>query len=226
MIIALKIVFVLITQILIILFRSDDIFLKSIKHNFPYFNTATYKQVSFLYNVLKIIQYQADLRIHILQIVIDKLLLLDVHSSREDILEYEQNREDLLYEMEIDGGEEADKTSMKHPVANTLDLMMDILFKFIKNECFIDGKLIKTRCVELFNDLMVTFESVILPTHDCHHIQFIIFYICSFDSSLVNIFLKGLWKSVILPNVSPVIRQAAIGYVSSFLARADYLPLG
>lgn len=176
--------------------------------------------------MLKVIQYQADLRINILQIAVDKLLLMDVHSPREEILQYEENSDDIMYEIEVDQIEKTDKDAMKHPVANTLDLMMDVMFHFIKSECFVDGKFTKSKSMELYNDLMIVFENVILPTHDCHHVQYLMFYICSFDPSIANDFLKFLWRNVVLPNVSPVIRQTAVSYVSSFLARADYLAVG
>lgn len=199
--------------------------LESVKHNFPYVNAPFQKQVSYLYNVLKIIQYQPDLRVNILQVSIDKLLLLDVNSPREEILQFEENTNSLLYDMEIEEEKEIVK-SMKHPVANTLDVMMDIMFNFVKNECFVDGKLNRDKCVELYKDLLVIFEAVILPTHECHHVQFIIFYICSFDQSLGNDFLKFLWRNIVTPSVSPVIRQACVSYITSLLARAEYLSLG
>ena len=182
--------------------------------------------MAYLYNILKIIQYQSDLRINILQIAFNKLILLDVNSPREDILQYEESSDGILYDEEEEE-ENNSKPKMKHPIANALDLMMNVLFKFIKRECFSSNeKFNKQKCVELYNDLLIVFENVILPTHQCHHIQFVMFYICSFDTNVASDFLKFLWKIVTLPNISPVIRQTAVGYISSFLARAGFLSLG
>ncbi len=45
----------------------------------------------------------------------------------------------------------------------------------------------------LFKDLLNVFNKILLPTHDSSHVQFLIFYICSFHTvSFINIaFVSG-----------------------------------
>lgn len=213
--------------ILFFYFRSDEILVNSIKHNFPYLKVTSHKQVSFLYNVLQILKYQPQIRVDLLQIVIDKLIAIDVHAPREEIIRLEEEpsekSENMMFEMDVD--ELGKSKKMKHPIADTFDVMMELIFKYIKDECFKNDQFLWSRCQQLYNELMYIFENVILCTHACHHVQFIIFYICSFEKNLAHEFIKFLWLKVTSPSVPPVIRQTSVAYLSSYLARANYVGL-
>lgn len=78
---------------------------------------------------------------------------------------------------------------------------------------------------QLYRDLVTVFDRLILPTHDSCHVQFIWFYVCSFKQPLVDDFLDHLWKKVQDPNVDVIFRQASVAYLSSLLARANYIPI-
>lgn len=67
---------------------------------------------------------------------------------------------------------------MKDPRAEALDICMGKMFEFIKNEHAKDSKNVSTS--NTYKLLMDIFEKIILPTHNSHHIQFIMFYYCSF----------------------------------------------
>lgn len=67
---------------------------------------------------------------------------------------------------------------MRNEKAETLDICMDKLFAYIETEY---NK--KKGNEALYNMLMRHFENVILPTHKSHHVQFVIFYFCSFRVS-------------------------------------------
>ncbi|KAL0266686.1 UNVERIFIED_CONTAM: hypothetical protein PYX00_009163 [Menopon gallinae] len=204
---------------------SEDVLLECLSHNFPHLvhKTSFAKQLCYVYNTLKVLSYQPHLRVNILQIIIDQLLVRDVHTSRDDIMQAEEQQADLLYEMEVD--EDPPLQRLKHPVADTLDGIMELLFMFIKSECYDGEKLNQVKCHKLYNELLNMFETAMLPTHS-HHIQFIMFYICSFENTLAQKFLKFLWSKAISPNIPPVIRHAAISYLAGFLARGEYVLLG
>lgn len=68
------------------------------------------------------------------------------------------------------------------------------------------------------------FDKVILPTYNTHHVQFVMFVLCSIKSSLTEAFLNYLWKKVCNPSVASVIRQASVNYLASLIARAKYVP--
>lgn len=67
---------------------------------------------------------------------------------------------------------------MRNEKAETLDICMDKLFAYIETEYN------KKKGIEaLYNMLMRHFENIVLPTHKSHHVQFVIFYFCSFRVS-------------------------------------------
>ena len=70
---------------------------------------------------------------------------------------------------------------------------------------------------------MQVFEKVILLTHNTHHVQFLIWYLCSLRPKLAEVFVKYLWQLVGGVHVAPITRQSAVSYISSFLARANFI---
>lgn len=69
------------------------------------------------------------------------------------------------------------------------------------------------------------FDKVILPTYNIHHVQFVMFSLCSFNLTITEGFLNYLWKNVCSPNVASVHRQSAVSYISSLVARATFVPV-
>lgn len=101
---------------------------------------------------------------------------------------------------------------------------------------------------------MSVFDKLILPTHASCHVQFLLFYLCSFRlvsrqarasvcayrlavlcrhvtrspspaQGLAEAFLEHLWKLLQSPSQPAVLRHAAAGYIGSFLARAKFVPV-
>lgn len=67
---------------------------------------------------------------------------------------------------------------MKHPDAETLDICMVKLFDFIKTEH--DKEIKNVTVTKTFKLLIHCFEKLVLPVHNSHHVQFMLFYYCSF----------------------------------------------
>lgn len=114
-------------------------------------------------------------------------------------------------------------TEMKHPGAQMLDVCMEQVLSYVYNCCYIDGQLQVDSLKSIYNDLLFAFERIILPTHASHHVQFIMFYFCSFRTVVAEAFVKWLWQKVSNPNIAPIIRQSAVSYIASLLARATYI---
>lgn len=138
--------------------------------------------------------------------------------------------------------------------------------------CFVtspSGTLHVERTKELYRDLLSVFDKLILPTHASCHVQYTLFYLCSFRlvstshaahvlgvkpiqsaldllvwaqvtwlggiilwlyrwlsfQALAEAFLEHLWKILQSPSQPAVLRQAAAGYLGSFLARAKFIPV-
>ncbi|XP_009076439.1 PREDICTED: RNA polymerase I-specific transcription initiation factor RRN3 [Acanthisitta chloris] len=94
---------------------------------------------------------------------------------------------------------------------------------FVLSVCCV-GKFNINNTKDLYRDLVSVFDKLILPTHASCHVQYFMFYICSFKLGLAEAFLDHLWKKLQDPNNPSVIRQTAGSYIGSFLARAKFIP--
>ncbi|XP_060116855.1 RNA polymerase I-specific transcription initiation factor RRN3 [Heteronotia binoei] len=197
---------------------------------FPFVNKSERTLQCYVHNVIRISGYIPVLRHDILELVIERLLKIDVSAPRKDIeaaedAESEQACEGGLFDMDVDeeNGEENDV--MAHPLAERLDILMTILFSYIKDVCHVNGKLDIGRTKDLYRDLILIFDKLILPTHGSCHVQYIMFYLSSFKLGIAEAFVEHLWKKLQNPNGPAVIRQAAGSYIGSFLARAKFIPV-
>uniref|UniRef100_A0A182PED6 RNA polymerase I-specific transcription initiation factor RRN3 n=1 Tax=Anopheles epiroticus TaxID=199890 RepID=A0A182PED6_9DIPT len=200
-----------------------DVVLMQLRKNFPYYKRPTSEVVGYLHNVLRMTEYASIYCDELLDIVFYHLLQLDVNMPRSVIEETEYPDEEMMFEMTEAGGDEEtgeESDTMKHPVAETLDWFMEIIFAFIERTVKVDGQ-----GDRLFKIVLNQFDTHILPTHNTDHAQFIMFYICSFKLSYAEHFISSLWKNVNNLNKSPNVRQTSVGYIASMLARAKYVPL-
>lgn len=202
---------------------------------FPYLKHDGRAQASLVRHLLVLVTYLPSQRIELLQLVVHKALQLDLHAPKEDIEDYEdvEEEEGEVFAMDTDVGEKqkSDDPELKHPLANSLDLILEQLYLFLNRQCGLkgscaDGKVgdwEKTKAV--FKDFLTVFDRVILPTYKCCHVQFVMFYLSSLRPALLEAFLDYLWKKVQNPNTAPVVRQVASFYIGSLLARGKFVPL-
>lgn len=110
------------------------------------------------------------------------MLILDVNAPRNEIEDAEEEELDEDIDESPDA-EKIQKEDNEHPIAQSLDVCMDKIFNFIKNcECSDENQRNEEK---IFKVLMSVFENSILPSHNTHHIQFVIFYFCSFKVSFI-----------------------------------------
>lgn len=155
--------------------------------------------------------------------------MFDVNASREKIVAAEENCDVDMFLMDEDLEGEASNASdrMKDVLAHTLDVCMDKVFNYLILEChnLQTGQLDWEKAKSLYHDVISIFDTVILPTYNIHHVQFVMFMLCSFKSTFTEGFLNHLWKKVCSPNVPSVYRQTAVSYIASLVARATFVPL-
>ncbi|XP_069859542.1 RNA polymerase I-specific transcription initiation factor RRN3 isoform X1 [Dipodomys merriami] len=208
---------------------------------FPFVRKSERILECYVHNLLRISVYFPTLRHDILELVIEKLLKLDVSVSWQDIEDAEEaaaharvgtDSAEGLFNMDEDEETErqakADpelRVQMAHPVAERLDILLALLLSYIKDVCYVDGKVDNNKTKELYRDLISIFDKLLLPTHASCHVQFFMFYLCSFKLGFAEAFLEHLWKKLQDPNNPAIIRQAAGNYIGSFLARARFVPL-
>ncbi|XP_068192966.1 RNA polymerase I-specific transcription initiation factor RRN3 [Antennarius striatus] len=210
---------------------STSIFLLPIlKDNFPFIQKSSRTLECYTHNLLRVTIYIPSIRRDILELIVGKMLRLDVSASRSDIEEAEENAEEQTEEGLFDMDEDIEAPPprmelMAHPVAERLDALMTVLMAYVKDICFFNGSLHVERTKDLYRDLLCVFDKLILPTHASCHVQFVLFYLCSFRLALAEAFLDHQWKLLQSPSQPAILRQAAAGYLGSFLARAKFIPL-
>nr|XP_044986045.1 RNA polymerase I-specific transcription initiation factor RRN3 [Jaculus jaculus] len=208
---------------------------------FPFVRKSERTLECYVHNLLRISVYFPTLRREILELVIEKLLKLDVNVSRQDIEDAEESAAQScggsdstegLFNMDEDEETERETKAnpeqtgqMVHPVAERLDILLSLLLSYIKDTCYVDGKIENSKTKDLYRDLIAIFDKLLLPTHASCHVQFFMFYLCSFKLGFAEAFLEHLWKKLQDPNNPAIIRQAAGNYIGSFLARAKFIPL-
>lgn len=204
-----------------------------LQENFPFVQKSSRTLECYVHNLLRVTMYIPSIRRDTLEVIIGKMLKLDVSASRSDIEEAEENAvqnqqaEEGLFDMDEDmSADQPSRTAvMAHPVAERLDTLMAILMAYIKDICHVNDSLHVERTKDLYKDLLSVFDKLILPTHASCHVQYTLFYLCSFRVALAEAFLDHLWKILQSPSQPAVLRQAAAGYLGSFLARAKFIPV-
>ncbi|XP_064218551.1 RNA polymerase I-specific transcription initiation factor RRN3 isoform X3 [Aotus nancymaae] len=208
---------------------------------FPFVRKSERTLECYVHNLLRISVYFPTLRHEILELIIEKLLKLDVSASRQDIEDAEETAAQTcggtdstegLFNMDEDEETEHETRAdperldqMVHPVAERLDILMSLLLSYVKDVCYVDGKVDNSKTKDLYRNLINIFDKLLLPTHASCHVQFLMFYLCSFKLGFAEAFLEHLWKKLQDPSNPAIIRQAAGNYIGSFLARAKFIPL-
>ncbi|XP_076636521.1 RNA polymerase I-specific transcription initiation factor RRN3 homolog Tif-IA [Colletes latitarsis] len=221
-------------KILKIVPMSSKLLLQSLRGRFPYIVHGTHTHEVYVYALIQIFEYAPQLRSDILSLIINRLMVLDVNIPR---LETDNKDEDIIddssecdstfgNENNIVEDNDITETDKIHPIAHKLDVCMTLILKYMHNSCFLEGVLQIESLKSLYFDILQIFETVILPTHASQFVQYIIFYICSFKTAVVEAFVDWLWNKVSDPNIPPIIRQSSVAYIASLLVTANFITAG
>uniref|UniRef100_A0A3Q4H2K4 RRN3 homolog, RNA polymerase I transcription factor n=1 Tax=Neolamprologus brichardi TaxID=32507 RepID=A0A3Q4H2K4_NEOBR len=138
-------------------FSTSRFLMPILQENFPFIQKSSRTLECYVHNLLRITVYVPSIRRDLLELIIGKLLKLDVNASHTHIEEAEENR------AQTQKAEE--------------------------------------------------------QTEEC------LFDMVRASRALAEAFLDHLWKILQNPSLPAVLRQAAAGYLGSFLARAKFIPL-
>lgn len=212
---------------------SSKLLLQSLRARFPYIIHGTHTHEIYVYALLQIIDYAPQLRSDILSLIVNRLIVLDVNIPR---IEVDKGDEDLMDDTsECDGmlnnddktdDEEIEETSTVDPIAHKLDKCMELILKYMHCTCFTNGVLQIEPLKTLYFDILEIFETVILPTHASQYVQFILFYVCSFKTAVVEAFIDRLWLKLSDPSVASITRQSSAAYIASLLVTAKFVSPG
>ncbi|XP_023296481.2 RNA polymerase I-specific transcription initiation factor RRN3 [Lucilia cuprina] len=234
----LQAIHVILERILNAIPMAFDATLTVIEALFPYYKRPTYSVVGYVHNLLQLLEYKPMFSEYVIQLIMQRLVILDVHAPRSEIeeLESDDESEDEEEDPEMFEMDDCEKDTakadepMKHAIAHTLDVCMLKLFKFLEvkseqtpNATDNERQQKLANSLKFLKILIKAFDEVILPIHNTHHVQFVIFYFCSLKQSLAETFLASLWDKIRNPNCSAVIRQTSVGYMASFLARSKFI---
>eukprot|EP00038_Savillea_parva_P030846 m.80823 g.80823 ORF g.80823 m.80823 type:complete len:1353 (+) comp9372_c0_seq3:96-4154(+) len=135
--------------------------------------------------------------------------------------EEEECEDDEEQEEGMEEGDEEDNDD-EAGVGETLDVLMGDCYEFIGRVASSDPE----RAPDvLFDVLFQVFEHRILQTYQTKHVQYLLFYVCSFSAELPQHFVSLLLERSINPRLSQLQRQTAVAYIGSFVARADYISM-
>ncbi|ESO12706.1 hypothetical protein HELRODRAFT_187961 [Helobdella robusta] len=199
-----------------------------VPYSFPHYRLASnHCQVCFVRNMFRMMKYTPTMKVLILQWIFKHIIQFDAEASRQEILASEDDDDDEEVE-EIEDGVfpvpvKSSEPKMKLVVADIMDCLMLVVYQYIMDSCYVNGTLNWEETKKLYLDLLKCFDSLLLTTFKTCHIQFVLFYICSFKSEIAENFAEFLWKKVISPNNEVMYRQLSASYLGSFLSRASYI---
>ncbi|XP_022170492.1 RNA polymerase I-specific transcription initiation factor RRN3-like isoform X1 [Myzus persicae] len=208
---------------------AKELLMAAFKRKFPYKKSSVESHLHYIHNLLFVTEYEKSLRKQILSLIVSKLVEIDVHIPKEELNRLESNVNvgiEDIFPMDVDGEcmqVDPDKLEAES-FSHTLDVCLRRIFMYTNSTCHDpDGGLLWNDTKLLYHDLLSVFESEILPTYNSSHIQYVIYYFLSFKTTLAENFSNWLWKKCCDVSSSSTIRQAAAGYLASFLCRAPFI---
>lgn len=106
-----------------------------------------------------------------------------------------------------------------NPLVNVIDLCLSLVFECVDN--LLNSQETEEEQDAIFQELLKSFETEILPTFGVNHIQFLYFQLISSRPSFCKKFLEFLWKKVINVNTPAVIRMQCMAFIGGVLTRSS-----
>lgn len=139
----------------------------------------------------------------------------------------------------VNNGESSHDNDDVNEMADKLDSLMNLIFHhLITSSKSLPTSPIYQSPQSLYEMLLPTFDSTILPTHRSKFVQFIMFLICAIDNThnnnntndgsttsnrLYRSFATRLLNIILDPYRATVLRQSSACYLASFISRAQYV---
>ncbi|XP_034683124.1 RNA polymerase I-specific transcription initiation factor rrn3 [Vitis riparia] len=165
--------------------------------------------------------------------LMDRLVDLDVEIAWEEVLQddcskgiFEMELEDMeepADDVENDGGELhrgslSRKSLGGNLIAEKLDSLMVLTFEHLES-CEAGGRLI-----EVFETLVLSFQTTVLNAFKSKFAQFVMFYACALDPENCGVrFARVLADFFVCSTFPPLNRMSAVAYLASYLSRGKFL---
>eukprot|EP00047_Mylnosiga_fluctuans_P003566 m.229776 g.229776 ORF g.229776 m.229776 type:complete len:590 (-) comp11955_c0_seq1:607-2376(-) len=206
---------------------------KSFRQHFP--NKWSHRVCieTYMANALRLRLYVPEISSEIISLCIQEMLKIDVDIAEEDAESSDTEEPDSAEgtaRPDIEEGqfsfddigavdEDEDDGQPGNDARAKLDSMMLLMLGLVRET--MEGP-DKDR-IPLVTLLIREFERFILPTFQTRHVQFLLFYACSFSDKYCLLFIDRLLKLGLSSSQAPTQREAALGYLASFAARARFL---
>ncbi|MCJ1243047.1 hypothetical protein MMC30_000243 [Trapelia coarctata] len=212
---------------------------------FPNSSDSKRAHVSFVHNLLKIIEYAPELQPDILSLITERLVKIDVQVQvdLEDLAEdagegVVQGISDLQSRIteEIDGEDDSEDDSdnsddddvdpdaqrAKEIMANVekLDVILDILFSHYAPLFSETSGQAQDSALDI---LFFQFTTIILPTYRSRHTQFLLFHFAQTSPALIDYFVGTCVQFAFDKSRPAIMRQSATAYLASFVTRGIHV---
>ena len=220
-----------------------------IVQEFPYRTASTERHLAFIKNLLRLSEYAPDLLERILEIIIQRLVLMDIELKPGDFEliadeshtaedSDDENALDLMFEEHIESFEDPDTTllggdglSLDHPhphphphahhrKQSAAADKVDRCIELLFQYIDLIWQRSPALCDAVFEALVRVHDSSIITTCGSRHSQFLVFYMCSFKNAYSETFVRRLMERAFDSRETIPIRIACSQYVASYLSRA------
>jgi RNA polymerase I-specific transcription initiation factor RRN3 len=114
---------------------------------------------------------------------------------------------------------------MENSTAEKLDVLMTLCFEHLHRTSHTKGVLDVNVGQVIFCNLLKVFEKIILTTIGSTHVQFLVFYFCTFSNDFVKEFLDFLWLKFSDVSTPTIYRVSSMVYMTNFVSRAKFVSL-
>lgn len=215
-----------------------------LKRNFPFIDSNTKTHMTYVHNLIRILEYAPELKSDILALITEKLVALDVQTMADmgvgenDITEaiefaVDSGGPDVDSDSEnsnSDSDSDSDDDQLADPRGRKLDrcqenvwtqdAILDLLFE-LYTPYFEDPE--STAAVAMFDTLLSHFRNIILPTYRSRHTQFLLFHFAQKSEHLVDTFAGECVDLAFKSGRPAVLKQSAASFLASFVARGKHV---
>ncbi|CAH0049815.1 unnamed protein product [Clonostachys solani] len=216
---------------------------------FPFPDESLRVHMAYIDNLFRLKEYAPNLKEPILDLILDRIVKLDsqMQLDLEDIDDditaavmyalREHNRQESQWEDDDDLDDsdtesvdiedpdydrEAARIKVVKENVEKMDAMLDTLFAFYTPLiAFSPGS---DRAYDNFTIILREFEQLVLPTYKSRHTQFLIFHFAQMDARLSDAFCGQMIQAASSRDTPSILRQAAVAYLASFVARGANVP--
>jgi RNA polymerase I-specific transcription initiation factor RRN3 len=206
-----------------------------IDNSFPFDPLNAQSYIEFVTNLLRLTKYTAAIEPKVLRLIIEKLVTIDVELSialedkdKDDVeilvelaraeaenppKAAEDEEDDIMDDDEEDLN--ARRTKISQASMIKLDTILNLLFErytfIMTNELH--------RADTAFEQLVATFTRSILPAHNSHHCQYLLFRFCQQSPAMLHNFTATLLQIAFDRSRAIAVRSSAVSYLASLAAR-------